>query len=118
VLNVYIKHDFVQTSLPEHSDTGTEPTDRSMWTTSGHKWTVTDVILLNCCTGNHAYAKLVTYRVRHKKVTPVDLLAVFSATAGNFNAKFYILVYSPRRYQQHLIVSQTHWRCSNATYSD
>jgi len=29
---------------------------------------------------------------------PLDLLAVFSATAGNFNAKFYPLIYSSCTY--------------------
>ena len=33
------------------------------------------------------------YRVRHKKSNPLDLLAVFSATAGNFKAKFHTLIY-------------------------
>jgi len=42
------------------------------------------------------------YRVRHKN-NPLDLWAVFLATAGNSNAKFYTLIYSSRtcRHQQH-----------------
>jgi len=40
------------------------------------------------------------YRVRHKKSNPLGLLAVFSATAGNFNAKFYTLIYLSCTYMQ------------------
>jgi len=34
------------------------------------------------------------------KSNPLDLLAVFSATAGNFDVKFYTLIYSSCTYMQ------------------